>query len=851
MKREYFGHVLTRMSRRPLGLLVSIGLVFSCLVRPGRAQPLQHGTANPYQTRNVFVVSINGLRASEAFEAASPATYIPQMNALRSQGSLYRNVYNLGGTWCTPANYSIVDGCLELTSPSREFYRYFRPAFPTMFEYYRRAHPEVRQQEVRAVVGARDCTLIDFSTHQYYAEDYAASMTSQPINQDLDDSTTYGELTAQMDAHHPSMVFYQMQGIALALDQPYANWVIYLQKIKEADSIVGQLWQKIQSDPYYQNNTTLLVTASQGRHDETHGDWRRAGGICEGCKHVFVLALGPDIKAGGEFSDFRQLTDICPTVGELMGFDTPLVEGRVLGEMIKGYAAGSTRGQALSPVSASWQDEVKITDSVGRVERPRIAINGLGLHVVWVDDRSGHREIYYKMRPAGSSEWSSEVQLSSSGREARAPAIAMDGEVVHVVWQDYGSGNWAIMHSQCSSDGQWSQPDLVVASVVEGETCQIAWEPAVTASQGMVSVGVPMPRYWLRVYRQIAGVWTPFTIMDSTQRGSDQVDAEPQRVSMASSGSSSYVLWQQMVHITWYLKYSKSSDGGRTWLRDLEAPVITWQAGSNNGSIAAAGTNVYAGWILPIWLQGEDQVPHKLLENRSTNAGQSWEQHDGSIILTHRARNPELAAAGNTVAMAWEDYRNYRSEPPFIDLNRSTDGGTTWREGRVSLGDDLSVDPGVATDAECTYVVWRDRRDGDWQLYLAQVCDVEPSPTSSPQATPTSTHTPTTTATETATATEAPTPTWTQTATATATGTETPTLAPSSTGTPTLTPTRTETATLRATLTLTASPTATPTVSVGRYRCFLPLLMSYQQRSSQAHQNDVPWRVLRRTPPRR
>jgi len=781
-----------------VGLWLSVALLLSHPVPPGQAQSTQRVASNPYHTRNVFVVSINGLRASEAFEAANPATYIPKMNELKSQGSLYRNVYNLGGTWCSPANYSIVDGCLELTAPSRYYYRYYRPAYPTMFEYYRRAHPEVTQQQVWAVAGGQDCTIINFSTHQGYGEEYGASMAWQTMNEQKPDPKIYEKLVETMDTHHPSLVFFQLQGITFAVDEQGANWTTYLKKIEDADSVVGQLWQKIQSDPYYKDQTTMIVTASQGRND---ADFHIGDDISEGCKHVFILSVGPDIKPGQEFFDFRQLTDICPTVGELMGFETPLVEGQVLDEMIEGYSTDSSPAQP-GPAAQSWQDEAKITNSPGLVERPRIALNALGLHVVWVDSRSGHREIYYKMRPTNSTDWSSEVRLSSSASVARAPAIAVDGDVVHVVWQDYGSGNWSILHRQRSPDGQWSQPDLVVTSVVAGHNSQIAWEPAVTAWRGQVSVGVPMPRYWLRVYRQIDGAWKPFTIMDSTGRGFDEKDSEPQKVSMVSSAGTCYMLWQQNVHITWRLKYSKSSDGGLSWMGDLDAPAITWQSGSHNGSIAASGANVYAGWVLPILLQGEENVPDKLLWNRSTNSGQRWEQPQGSVVLTHRARNPELAACEDTVAMAWEDYRNYQTEPPFIALNRSTDGGVTWQETRVSLGDDLSVDPAVATDARDTYIVWRDRRDGAWQLYLAHVSDVEPTPT------PTST--PTQTTTTTATSTHTPTSTQTQTPTPTMTSTRTPT------------PTQTRTATL--------TPTLTPTATAVWYECFLPVLIRQEER---------------------
>jgi len=53
------------------------------------------------------------------------------------------------------------------------------------------------------------------------------------------------------------------------------------------------------------------------------------------------------------------------------------------------------------------------------------------------------------------------------------------------------------------------------------------------------------------------------------------------------------------------------------------------------------------------------------------------------------------------------------------------------------------VNSAVATDGRSIYVVWRDRRDGTWELYLSEVSDVEPTPTASPTATETVTPTPT------------------------------------------------------------------------------------------------------------
>ena len=830
------------------GWMLCCVLVAALVAWPGRAEPSVARARSPaaraaarntnYRTRNVFVISIDGLRATEAFGAANPDQYIPNMNRLRQSGSLYRNVYNLGATWPTPANYTIVDGCWELTAPSEYWYRRFRPTYPTMFEYYRFAHPEVRMDKVWTVPGLRFTEMVTCSSHALFGVEYAASgetISRPPFDPWRPDLKTWEVLQARMDQYHPSLVFANFGGLDLAADN--FNEYEYRQAIPKVDRIIGQLWDKIQGDEQYRDQTTLLVTASYGRRDDENGVTnpdpvfgdipKGTGGISEGCKHVFVLALGPDIRAGAEFTETRQLTDICPTVGELLGFDTPLAQGRVLSEMIASYQPHTAL--ATPPSSAAcWQDETRFTNSPGLVEQPRVAINGLGLHVVWVDSRSGQREVYYKLRsPDGA--WSADQELSTSGSEARAPAIAVDGDTVHVVWQDYREGQWAIYYSQRSSDGRWSPPGPVAHSVLEGTqgngNPQMVWEPAVTACGGQVSVAVPVSRYWLRVYHGTGnGSWRVEPVVDSTNRvdRSDRI-ALPQHPRMVSDGSHSYLLWQEVHKITWKLMYKRSASCAGGWGTDL--PLPTQLLGGNEGSIAVHGSQVTAAWIvLPYALWSVE--PSDLMRNQSANAGVSWDPRDygrgpgnGQTMHSTGCRNADLAAAAGLTALVWEDYR-VPGRLPVIYLSRSSDNGATWQEQPVSFGSDWSVEPSVATDGRTAYVVWRDRRDGTWQLYLARLSDVEPSPT--PTLSPTSTATPTAT------------PSATQTPAPTSTATNTPVELPTATSAPSHTPSATATWTpiTVATLTRTGTPTQTATPSRPTYGVYLPIVTGFETSSS-------------------
>jgi hypothetical protein len=715
-----------------------------------------------YRTRNVFVVSIDGLRATEAFDADDPAAFIPNMwDRLRPLGSLYRNFYNLAATWTTPGNHTIVDGCWEWT-PNNEGYRLFRPACPTMFEYYRRANPQVPQDKAWAVVGKNNCDLIDHSEHPHYGEAFGASLDPSVVA-DRSDGATWAAMQTVMDQHHPSLVFLHLGEVDHA---GHKNWGWYLEAISDADEIVYELWNRIQSDPDYRDQTTLLVTTDHGRHDDDHGGFLGHGDNCEGCKRLFLLAIGPDIEAGVEFSEFRQQTDICPTVGELMGFETPFCAGQALGEMLTGYESYPRRVLSSRDQDATLQDEARFTASSGAVEQPDIAVNETGLHVVWVDGRGAHREIYYKMRSAGSGEWTEDLQLSSSAIEARAPTLAADGDVVHVVWQDYGSGKWAIYHRQRTADGQWSSPAIVTESteqtiLVRSET---VWAPQLTVCQGQALVAVPLQCDRLRVFRQTAeGSWLPITIVTSPDPywGSAVCKVLPQAVSVACADHSGYVIWQEVSPRDWVLNTRRSENGGATW-GPKDGFTYVW--GEHDSSIAACGTDSYAAWIRP---------PDALLRSQSVNRGRDWSAP--TIVVPSGGWHPDLAAAPGMVALAWEDYRDGL---PAIYLGRSMDSGATWGAQRVSDGSSFSIEPAVASDGQTAYVVWR---DGNWQLYLAQVSADQPSPTPSPLATfttvPTNTRTPTASPT-------GPRPT------ASETWTRTPTLTP--TGTRTLTPTPTE-----------------------------------------------------------
>jgi hypothetical protein len=705
-------------------------LTLSSAARLGPAESARVRRSSTYATNKLFVVSIDGLRGTEAFDAADPSDYIPVMwNELRPIGSLYRSFYHLGATWTTPGNHTIIDGCWEMT-PNSEGIRHFRPACPTMFEYYRYANPDVPKTKTWAVVGKSNCDRSEYSWHPFYGESYGASI-DRSVRSDREDEATWSAMQRVINHHHPELVFLHLGEVDHA---GHLQWGWYEEAIRDADRIVGDLWNLLQNDPFYRDQTTMLVTTDHGRHDDQHGGFKSHGGICEGDKRLFLLAVGPDIVQGQEYTAFRQLVDVCPTVGELMGFDTPYAMGDVLGEMIVGYDGGAHQSATHGLRTTSLQD-IQVTSSTGTVEQPDITLNDQGLHVVWVDDLAGQREILYKMQmPTG--QWSEEQQLSDSGIEARAPAIVSDGDQVHVVWQDYRDGNWAIHHRQRESDGTWSPEQVVASSVVEvggdpGERCEMTMEPALAVCQGQLVVAVPLMADRLRVYRRVpSGSWLAHTVVDApvSEHVPTYSKILPQAAALACGDQACALAWQKVHSLDWQLGHSMGRGCAATWEAG-EPP--SFGAGSHDITAAMLGGDVHVSWISSQYAI----PPHALSYTRKT-AGVGWSP--GSILRSDDCWRPDIVTAPGLVALAWEDYRD---DAPSIYLARSHDDGASWNEQQITSGSYPS-EPTLATDGETVFACWRDIRDGTWQLYLREIGAAEPTPTAT-QQTVTATATPT------------------------------------------------------------------------------------------------------------
>lgn len=132
------------------------------------------------------------------------------------------------------------------------------------------------------------------------------------------DMLTYASAKNYIEEQHPKIVF-----IGLGETDEFAHrgrYDQYLQKAHQVDQMIAELWYYVQTDPFYKDNTTFIITTDHGRGSKS-STWNKHGFWIKGSGETWMAMIGPGIEAGGEMKNRDQLyqKQIASTVSYLLG----------------------------------------------------------------------------------------------------------------------------------------------------------------------------------------------------------------------------------------------------------------------------------------------------------------------------------------------------------------------------------------------------------------------------------------------------------------------------------------------------------------------------------------------------
>ena len=146
-------------------------------------------------------------------------------------------------------------------------------------------------------------------------------LSIQPAAATRNDMLTYSAARNYIEKSHPKVLF-----LGFGETDEYAHknkYDGYLQKAHQFDQFVADLWYYVQTDPFYKNNTTFIITTDHGRGKyarswKSHGFWVRGSG------EIWSAMIGPDLQPLGEGKtpETRLLQHTAATVLQMLGIRT-------------------------------------------------------------------------------------------------------------------------------------------------------------------------------------------------------------------------------------------------------------------------------------------------------------------------------------------------------------------------------------------------------------------------------------------------------------------------------------------------------------------------------------------------
>ncbi len=184
----------------------------------------------------------------------------------------------------------------------------------------------------------------------------------------------------------------------------------------------------------------------------------------------------------------------------------------------------------------SWDSDMRLTNAPLDSFFPSGTVSGPSIHIVWVDERDGNPEIYYKRSTDAGLSWEADIRLTNNSAMSSVPCVSVSGSVVHVVWDDLRDTNWEIYYKPSTDGGiSWGADSRLTNNVFS------SWDPFVTVSGSVVHVAWYDERdgnYEIYYNRSGNGgvSWGTDTRLTNNSAGSE-------RPSISVSGSVVHLVW--------------------------------------------------------------------------------------------------------------------------------------------------------------------------------------------------------------------------------------------------------------------------------------------------------------------
>ncbi len=338
-------------------------------------------------------------------------------------------------------------------------------------------------------------------------------------------------------------------------------------------------------------------------------------------------------------------------------------------------------------------------------QEPAIAVEGEVVHIVWRSTWFGGQIFYTRSNDAGEN-WNEPVMIGPLEYGCLRPDIAVNGDDVHVVWDNNNASAREVRYLRSVDGGDTWLPERMISS--DDGNNSVA--PKIAVSEDGMDVHVVWvdsrhedesfpPNTELHYNRSHDGGLT----WEGEVRLTDApyASAGP---NIAVEGSNVHLVWSDERAGKFDIYYRHSLNSGATWQDEVMlAGGSNWEVGPD---VTVWDGNVHVVWV-------ETNSVDMILHRNSTSSG-DWSDAQVLTSSSIRAVRPRIVATENEVHMVWFDGRDGGNEIYY----KNYVSGVWGEDTRLTYTDNSnSFWPEIAVDNDKIHITWYDNRDGVWEVY--------------------------------------------------------------------------------------------------------------------------------------
>ncbi len=303
----------------------------------------------------------------------------------------------------------------------------------------------------------------------------------------------------------------------------------------------------------------------------------------------------------------------------------------------------------------SWGADVRITNQSNISWDPSISASGMNVLIVWVDTRDGFFAAYYKQSTDNGATWGPHTRVTSTNSVQTTPFSSYNGNIIHLVWVDERDGNQEIYYKHSVNNGNnWSSDDRITSQAEPSRHPRIA-------SPNLLNTHIvwedyrdgPDPEIYYKRSTDGGDTW------GGAVRLTNNAD-DSEYPAITASGTNVFVAWDDDRDGNSEIYFKRSTNNGSSWGADTR---LTYDPGVSTFPSIFSSSGSFGQYVHIAWQDTRDGVSnYEIYYKLSSDYGTSFL---GDTRLTNNASFSgvaSIAALSNSVNIIWEENRDGNSE---------------------------------------------------------------------------------------------------------------------------------------------------------------------------------------------